>query len=100
MRKALKRLRYQAEFFAPLFAKGATHRFIERLKEVQEVFGYVNDARMAPKLAEIQNGQHAGECAAKAAGYAIGRHEAEANHVWEGARRAWKKLAGTRQFWK
>lgn len=100
MRKALKKLRYQAEFFAPLFGKGTTHRFIERLKDLQDVFGYVNDARMAPRLVEIQNGQHAGKDAAKAAGYAIGRHEAEARHVWEGARKAWKRLERTRQFWE
>jgi triphosphatase len=100
MRKALKKLRYQSEFFAPLFAKGRTHRFIERLKELQDVFGYVNDAQMAPKLAEVQHNQHAGEAAAKAAGYAIGRHELEAAHVWERARKAWKRLERTRQFWE
>ena len=48
MRKALKELRYQAEFFAPLFDKRDTERFIERLKILQDVFGYINDVRMAP----------------------------------------------------
>jgi len=50
---------------------------------------------MAPKLAEIQNGQRAGKDAAKAAGYAMRRHEAEAGHVWEGARKAWNRLERT-----
>jgi inorganic triphosphatase YgiF len=100
LRKSLKKLRYQAEFFAPLFAKARTDRFIARLKELQDIFGYINDARMAPKLAEIQKEQQAGEEAAKAAGYAIGRHEAEAGHLWKQGRKAWKKLERTRQFWE
>jgi len=31
MRKALKELRYQSEFFAPLFKERATQHFIEQL---------------------------------------------------------------------
>jgi CHAD domain-containing protein len=38
MRKALKTLRYQAEFFAHLYAKRDADRFIERLKILQDVF--------------------------------------------------------------
>ncbi len=55
MRKALKRLRYQAEFFAPLFAKLGTERFIERLKKLQDVFGYTNDVRMARNWSSCRN---------------------------------------------
>jgi hypothetical protein len=54
MRKALKKLRYQTEFFAPLFGKRDTERFIDQLKSLQDVFGYINDVRMAPKLVELQ----------------------------------------------
>ena len=52
LRKALKNLRYQAEFFAPLFGRRDAHRFIERLKTLQDVFGYINDVRMAPGLVD------------------------------------------------
>jgi CHAD domain-containing protein len=52
MRKALKKLRYQAKFFAPLFATDGPERFIERLTKLQDVFGYINDVRMAPNLVE------------------------------------------------
>ena len=53
MRKALKKLRYQAEFFAPLFSAAESEAFIRQLRALQDVFGYLNDVRMATKLIEI-----------------------------------------------
>jgi hypothetical protein len=82
MRKALKNLRYQTEFFAPLFERRDTRRFIEQLKTLQDVFGYINDVRMASRLIEVQERRDAGIDAARAVAYTIGRHEAEAAHVW------------------
>ena len=99
MRKALKKLRYQAEFFAPLFGKRDTERFIERLKTLQDVFGYINDVRMAPKLVELQKQSNAGIDAARAASYAVGHHEAQAAHMWRGADDAWNDLKHARRFW-
>jgi CHAD domain-containing protein len=99
MRKALKRLRYQAEFFAPLFKERDTRAFVQQLKALQDLFGYLNDARMAPQLLEVQQQQHAGIGAVRAASYALGRHEAEAAHVWRGADKLWKELRRSRRFW-
>jgi CHAD domain-containing protein len=99
MRKALKRLRYQAEFFAPLFNERDTRAFVQQLKALQDLFGYLNDARMAPQLLEVQQQQHAGIGAVRAASYALGRHEAEAAHVWRGADKLWKELRRSRRFW-
>ena len=99
MRKALKRLRYQAEFFAPLFAKRGTERFIERLKKVQDIFGYTNDVRMAPKLVELRKQSPAGAAAARAAGYAEGYHETEAAHVRRQAGGVWLDLKRAKRFW-
>lgn len=99
MRKALKKLRYQAEFFAPLFATDGPERFIERLKKLQDVFGYINDVRMAPKLVELRKQSGAGEEAARAAGYAEGYHETEAVHVWRHAGGAWLDLKRAKHFW-
>ena len=100
MRKALKKLRYQAEFFAPLFAKRKTQGFVHQLKALQDVFGYVNDVRLAPKLSDLHQ---QGECnidTARAASYILGRHEAEAKHVWRRAAPAWKDLQRTPRFWQ
>jgi CHAD domain-containing protein len=99
MRKALKKLRYQVEFFAPLFSARKTKRFVTQLKELQDVFGYVNDARMASKLIEIQRNERAGDEAAVAAGVTVGTHRAEARHVWDRAHKAWKKLERQPRFW-
>ena len=99
MRKALKELRYQTEFFAPLFKGREARDFIEQLKALQEVFGYINDAHMAPRLVEVQIQHRAGVDAGRAASYALGRHEAEAAHVWQGARRLWKQLKRSPRFW-
>ena len=99
MRKALKKVRYQAEFFAPLFGERDSERFIERLKTLQDVFGYINDVRMAPKLVELQKQSNAGIDAARAASYTVGHHEARAAHVWNGAGDAWNDLKRARRFW-
>src|SRR5262249_58572142 len=99
MRKALKRLRYQLEFFAPLFGKRDTERFIQRLKTLQEVFGYINDVRMASKLVELQQQSEGGIDGARAASYAVGHHEAQAAHVWRSAGEAWNDLKHARRFW-
>ena len=99
MRKSLKNLRYQTEFIAPLFERRDTRRFIERLKTLQDVFGYINDVRMAPRLIEVQKQRNARIDAARAAAYTIGRHEAEAAHVWREAPKAWKDLQRSPRFW-
>jgi inorganic triphosphatase YgiF len=99
MRKALKKLRYQAEFMAPLFNKRERKQFIHQLKALQDVFGYINDVRMAPHLVEIQQERQAGSDAARAASYALGYHDAEAAHVWRRAGRAWRKLERSPRFW-
>jgi inorganic triphosphatase YgiF len=100
MRKALKKLRYQTEFFAPLFAEKKTEAFVRQLKALQDVFGYVNDVRMAPRLMEIQ--RHHGQtsiAAARTVGYILGQHEMEARHVWRQAAPTWRGLERASRFW-
>jgi len=99
MRKALKKLRYQAEFFAPLFSTAESEAFIRQLRALQDVFGYLNDVRMAAKLIEIGTQPAPSGDAARAASYILGRHEAEAEHVWRGALPAWRALRRTSRFW-
>ena len=99
MRKALKKLRYQVEFFAPLYGKRDTERFVNRLKTLQDVFGYINDVRMAPKLIELQRQSNASIDAVRAASYAVGHHEAQAAYVWRRAGEAWKELKHAHRFW-
>ena len=62
-------------------------------------FGYINDVHMTPRLIEIQQERQAGSDAARVANYALGHHEAEAEHVWCRARKAWLKLERSPHFW-
>ncbi len=100
MRKAMKKLRYNAEFFASLYGKEAK-TFIKRVKTMQELFGAINDARMGRSVIGI-----ALECcghdgaALAAAGYILGRHEARVPEVWAHATREWKRLEKASQFWR
>lgn len=101
MRKVLKELRYSAEFFASLFRGRDTRRFIKQLKALQDIFGYMNDARIiAPQLHAIAGQRSASREAAVCAGYVAGRHDAEAVHVWRRAGRAWRQLEASRRFWR
>lgn len=52
LRKALKRLRYDTEYFAGLYRRKATKRYEDRCHELQTLLGTVNDARVTPRLAE------------------------------------------------
>jgi inorganic triphosphatase YgiF len=99
MRKALKKLRYQAEFMTPLFDHREGKQFIRQLKALQDVFGYINDVRMTPRLVEIQQERQAGSEAARAASYVAGHHDAEAAHVWRRAGKVWRKLERSPRFW-
>jgi triphosphatase len=98
MRKALKQFRYLSEFFAPIFGKvRQTSSFIKQLKELQDVFGYMNDVHMAAQLPEVLKGQN--DMAKLAAQYVLGWHESEARHVWARAGTAWEQLRGSPKFW-
>ena len=100
MRKALKRLRYNSEFFRSLYDRAA-QRFIKRLKTMQLLFGSINDMAMAQRLIPIAS-ERRGEDPAPlaAAGYILGRHETAAPHVWKGAKREWKRLEEAAGFWR
>lgn len=50
LRIVAKKLRYSAEFFAPLYDKRKTRLFLAALSEVQEVLGQINDVATAHRL--------------------------------------------------
>ena len=52
LRIAAKKLRYALEAFGPLFEAKATERFVERLKDLQDQLGALNDAVVAGRLVE------------------------------------------------
>ena len=97
MRKALKQLRYLSEFFAPMYAKRDSRLFIEGLKQLQDVFGYLNDVYVARRLPALPALSPA---ATGTAHFILGWHEAEATHVWHNVGKAWRQLEDSKRFWK
>jgi inorganic triphosphatase YgiF len=100
MRKALKMLRYMAEFFGSLYPARKVDPFVKELKRLQEVFGYMNDVAMAKGLAAICDTWCADKREAhRAAGYIQGWHDVKAECIWEDVTKAWDRLAKRRRFW-
>ncbi len=103
VRKRLKRLRYLAEFAAPLFEtedetkgddKSAAERYLKRLRPAQDALGEYNDEAVAMALYREATAHDAR--AWFAAGWFGARHAAGA----AACREALEKIKGARRFWK
>lgn len=101
LRKALKRLRYAVEFFAPLYPQRSVKPFFKRLKSLQDLFGDVNDVAVTESLFAGPDAPAAGDPAAeRAVGLVIGARRERAEQHWTSARESWQALKNTRKFWK
>lgn len=100
MRKALKNLRYVAEFYAPLYPGKSVRRYLRRLKQLQTIFGYLNDVELLTDLrdAVVERQHHDAEL-----NWTIGRiqgaAEVRAEIAWASAHKNWHKLQQTKTFW-
>lgn len=105
LRIGLKKLRYTAEFFAPLYDPQAVGRFVKRLSGMQDVLGALQDVVVArttlERLVEIDDGHtlvpHTG--LSFAAGMVYGWHLESASHQWRNAVKRWKRFAKAEPFW-
>jgi triphosphatase len=89
-----KRLRYACEFFAPLFPRRETKRFIKRLSDLQERLGLLNDGAVASALlAEI------GHARTHAGGIVRGFVAATSGGTREDIDRVWRKFYRQDPFW-
>ncbi len=102
LRIALKKLRYTAEFFAPLYDEPAARAFLQPLSKMQDVLGSLNDVAVArgtlSRLAAPQSGGSAS--LSFAAGIVYGWHLDRAQHNWKHARKRWKQFVKTQPFWQ
>lgn len=98
MRKALKTLRYTAEFFATLYPRASTSRFVGELRNLQEVFGYLNDVAAAERLTAICHAAGT-DNVQQAAGFVLGWHNARAARAWKDAHEGWQRLRRQPHFW-
>ncbi len=94
VRKNAKRLRYGAEFVGDFWGGKATRKYLERLGELQEALGEINDAvSVEPLLAKL------GPCGF-AAGMAVGIATERSMPALQDAQNAWDKLCASDGFWE
>ena len=100
LRIAVKRLRYAAGFFGPLFARGRAQPMLEALNRLQDLLGAINDCASAPALVEA--------AAAAARGPLRPQARAIVSH-WSAAmladrrralKPAWKAFRSCERFWR
>ncbi|MCW7539944.1 CYTH and CHAD domain-containing protein [Aquabacterium sp. A7-Y] len=94
VRKRLKRLRYLAEFVAPLFGEGAVEDYLAHLRPAQDALGLHNDDAVA--LAHYREAAARDPRAWFAIGWLSARSELTALHC----RKALKVVAEAPRFWK
>jgi len=97
VRKRLKRLRYLAEFVAPLFEKeegGAAGRYLKALRPAQDALGEFNDEAVA--LALYREATERDARAWFAVGWFTARHAAGA----KACHKALAKIEDAPRFWK
>ena len=102
LRIALKKLRYAAEFFAPLFAPKAVAGFLSRLSKLQDLFGALNDAattELILRRVTEHAGSRAGVELSEAAAFVDGWHQSRVGPTWEKAKKRWKRFIKTKPFW-
>ena len=103
LRIALKKLRYSAEFFAPLFPGKDLAQYLKRLSKVQDDFGALNDASTVDHVL-TRVSEHAGADAGadlrEGIAFVEGWHESRIEPIWDTARKRWKRFSASAPFWK
>jgi triphosphatase len=100
LRKELKKLRYAVEFLSPLYSAKKVKPFLANLKNLQDIFGDLNDAAMIKAaLIEGELQLEVQQTTGIAIGWVAGASSARADVHWENAKRLWKNLRKTPKFW-
>lgn len=97
LRIALKKLRYAAEFFAPLYPKKKSARYIKALKDLLDALGAANDVHgIGDTLAQIG----AGPELRFASGAISGWHAAREKRLTKKALKDWRRFKKVERFWE
>lgn len=100
LRKQLKKLRYAIEFFSPVLPSKRVDAFLRRLKDLQQVFGDLNDAAMAKHLFTGPGAPGTDDPQAqRAVGWLLGTRTERAHHHWLEAKSLWEALNDTKTCW-
>jgi len=96
LRIALKKLRYAAEFFAPLYARKRSARYIKELKVLLDGLGDANDAHGVGALVE-RLGDGSQLCFAQ--GVITGWYTAREKRLTRRALKRWRAFKQLKPFW-
>lgn len=96
LRIAAKKLRYAAEFFAPLYPRARP--FLRALSRLQDVLGALNDAATARRLLEELSGRNGAN--QEAVGLVLGWVARAADDALLDLKRAWDRFCDAEPFWK
>jgi len=104
LRISLKKLRYAAEFYGPLYKKKAVKRYLGRIKRLQDLLGHLNDvaqvrAMLSRLIADETTAPHTQADLCFAAGLVNGWHRAHADRVNRKSLRSWDKFKRLEPFW-
>jgi CHAD domain-containing protein len=104
LRISLKKLRYAAEFYGPLFKKKKVRRYMKSIKELQDLLGALNDAgQVRATLSQLTGGDIPGARVQAdlffASGLVNGWHCARAMRLGKNALRDWDKFRRAEPFW-
>lgn len=98
LRKRLKKLRYTMTFFASLYARADTKRYLHHLVQLQDVFGALNDLETAHAIVdELARSQPR---LAPAGTRVLAHHERRARKEWQSALRMWRNFREQEPFWR
>jgi CHAD domain-containing protein len=102
LRISLKRLRYAAEFFAPLYKRKTVKTWMAPLKELQDLLGHLNDVAqvrvMMGRLMMEENASLQAELN-HAAGLIQDWHQARATRVAKKTLKRWEHFKEVEPFW-
>lgn len=99
LRVTAKKLRYAAEFFANLYPRKATRRYIQALAGLQDVLGALNDnATALNSAAQLCERAHDPRCRQEA-GILIGWSASVMGRLLQAMGQAWKAYRRRRPFW-
>jgi triphosphatase len=101
LRIALKKLRYTAEFFAPLYPRKRVKRYLKHLRDLQAHLGDLNDvANVRAVVADLLRGRSDNpDSLCFAAGSVMGWHAARTPRAIKQALKRYRKFRKVEPFW-
>ena len=100
LRIAVKKLRYAAEFFGPLFDPARFRRFRTAATALQEILGQINDAAVANGMLENLSGGRSQRTLAHVRALVAGWNRHEVHRCKGELVQAWSRFRNASAFWR